>query len=141
MTWKALSNDSFRQVRSYLCKTFLIILLYFTGYHTDEISFLNLVEREAASFKPQGQKIFSYTRPLPHSSSTKGKGKSNIQDLDPQSEDVIEFEVYYVCYLLRPSFRRSLSTTKHLPLFLDDVGYPRFSRIPSSNAVICTAVY
>ena len=110
MTWKALSNDLFRQVRSYLCnlyETFLINLLYFSGYHTDEISFLNLVEREAITFKPQGQKIFSYTRPLPHSSSTKGKGKSNIQDLDPQSEDVIEFEVYYVCYLatfLLPSF-------------------------------------
>ena len=79
---------------------FLInFLLYFLGYLTDEISFQNLVERDALTFKPQGQKIFSYTRPLPYSSSTKGKGKGNIQDLDPQSEDVIEFEVYYVRYL------------------------------------------
>jgi hypothetical protein len=76
-----------------------IPLLYIPGYHTNEISFLNFVERDATTFKPQGQKIFSYTRPLPQSSSTKGKGKSNIQDLDPQSEDVIEFEVYYVRYL------------------------------------------
>ena len=58
------------------------------------------MENDAITFKPQGQKIFSYTRPLPHSPSTKGKGKSNIQDLDPQSEDVVEFEVYYVRYLV-----------------------------------------
>ena len=64
------------------------------------------MERDASTFKPQGQKIFSYTRPLPHSSSTKGKGKSNIQDLDPQSEDVIEFEVYYVCCLATLSIVR-----------------------------------
>ena len=77
----------------------LLINSYFPGYYTDETSFLNFVESDAVTFKPQGQKIFSYTRPSPHSSSTKGKGKSNIQDLDPQSEDAIEFEVYYVHYL------------------------------------------
>lgn len=84
-------------------RTFLInSLLYFLGYHTDETSFLNLVERDAITFKPQGQKIFSYTRPLTNSLSTKGKGKSNIQDLDPHREDVIEFEVYYVRCLATP---------------------------------------
>jgi histone acetyltransferase 1 len=66
------------------------------------------VESDAITFKPQGQKIFSYTRPLPHSSSTKGKGKSNIQDLDPQSEDVIEFEVYHVRCLATPPIVRYL---------------------------------
>ena len=89
--------------------TFLInSLSYFLGYHTDETSFLNLVESDAVTFKPQGQKIFSYTRALPHSSLTKGKGKGNIQDLDPQSEDVIEFEVYYVRCLPTPHFVRYL---------------------------------
>ena len=83
-------------------------LIYFPGYHTDEASFLNFVESDAITFKPQGQKIFSYTRPLLHSSSTKGKGKSNIPDLDPQSEDVIEFEVYYVRCLPKPPIVRYL---------------------------------
>lgn len=73
-------------------------------YHTDEPSFLSIVEKDAITFKPQGQKIFSYTRPLPHSSSAKGKGKTNNQDLDPQSEDVLEFEVYYATWDT-PGFR------------------------------------
>ncbi|KAF8810097.1 histone acetyltransferase type B [Phlegmacium glaucopus] len=71
------------------------------GYRTDEPSFLELVENDAMTFKPQGQKVFSYTRPLSHTSS-KGKGKSS--DLDPQSQDVLEFEVYHTTWNT-PGFR------------------------------------
>ncbi|KAF8162862.1 histone acetyltransferase type B catalytic subunit [Crassisporium funariophilum] len=63
------------------------------GYYTDEAAFLKTVEEDAVTFKPLGQPIYSYTRPSPHAAS-KGKGKSSA-NLDPQSEDVVEFEVYH----------------------------------------------
>ena len=136
MTWKAFSNDLFHQVWS--LNTFLIKFLYFLGYHRDEASFLSFVENDAITFKPQGQKIFSYPRPLPHSPTTKGKGKSSIQDLDPQSEDVIEFEVYYVRYLPALLVILYYSTSSSTP---DDVGHPWFPRISSSDAIVCAAVH
>lgn len=91
-----------------LAELSLINSLSLPGYHRDEHSFLNFVENDAITFKPQGQKVFSYTRPLLSSSSKKGKGKSKNQDLDPQSEDVLEFEVYHVCYLSTPPVVRCL---------------------------------
>jgi len=70
------------------------ILRHLTGYETDEKAFLYVVEREAIEFKPLGDKIYSYQRVFP-SSRGKGKGVASESDLDPQSEDVIEYEVYH----------------------------------------------
>ncbi|KDR81878.1 hypothetical protein GALMADRAFT_90297 [Galerina marginata CBS 339.88] len=74
-------------------------------YMTDEETFLKRVEEDADSFRPPGQLIYSYTRPSPKSSS-KGKRKrdGNKQSLDPQSEDVIEYEVYHTTWNT-PGFR------------------------------------
>lgn len=60
------------------------------------------------TFRPQGEKIFSYSRQLSRSTSTKGKGRSNNENLDPQSEDVVEFEAYYVRYFPTPPVVRCL---------------------------------
>ncbi|PPQ67652.1 hypothetical protein CVT25_012680 [Psilocybe cyanescens] len=75
------------------------------GYYTDEEAFLKKVEEDADTFRPPGQLIYSYTRPSP-SSSSKGKRKrsGNNQTLDPQSEDVVEFEVYHATWD-SPGFR------------------------------------
>uniref|UniRef100_A0A8H7Y2N6 Histone acetyltransferase type B catalytic subunit n=1 Tax=Psilocybe cubensis TaxID=181762 RepID=A0A8H7Y2N6_PSICU len=66
------------------------------GYFTDKDAFLKAVDNDANAFRPPGQLVYSYTRPSP-SSSSKGKRKrsGNNQALDPQSEDVIEYEVYH----------------------------------------------
>jgi len=58
------------------------------------------MERDATEFKPPGDKIHSYQRVSP-SSQGKGKGVASANDLDPEREDVIEYEVYYVstCFL------------------------------------------
>ena len=71
------------------------LLRCLTGYETDEKTFLEIVEREATGFKPPGDKIYSYQRVSP-SSRGKGKGVASEIDLDPQSEDVVEYEVYHV---------------------------------------------
>jgi len=52
------------------------------------------VEHEATGFKPLGNNIHSYQRPSP-SSRGKGKGVASATYLDPESEDVIEYEVYH----------------------------------------------
>ncbi|KAF9654079.1 histone acetyltransferase type B catalytic subunit [Thelephora ganbajun] len=64
------------------------------GYETDEKMFLDIVERDAMEFKPLGTKIHSYQRVSP-SSQGKGKGVASTSKLDPESEDVIEYEVYH----------------------------------------------
>jgi len=64
------------------------------GYHTDEASFQRAVEAQA-DFKPEGKLVYSYTRPSP-SAKSKGKATSLHRELDPTSEDVVEFEVYHV---------------------------------------------
>jgi len=65
------------------------------GYETDEKTFLDIVERDATDFKPIGDRIYSYQRLSP-SSQGKGKGVASATDLDPESEDVVEYEVYHV---------------------------------------------
>lgn len=64
----------------------------------DEKAFLARVEEDATTFRPTGQMIYTYTRPAPHSSASKSKGKSvaQPQTLDPESEDAVVFEVYHV---------------------------------------------
>lgn len=46
-------------------------------------------------FRPLGELIHSYKRISP-SAHGKGKGVAFATDLDPESEDVIEYEVYHV---------------------------------------------
>ncbi|KAF8232288.1 histone acetyltransferase type B catalytic subunit, partial [Tricholoma matsutake] len=64
------------------------------GSYRDEAEFLARAEEDATSFKPSGQLIYSYTRPSPVHSG-KGKGAAEIENLDPESEDAIVFEVYH----------------------------------------------
>lgn len=51
------------------------------------------MEEDAASFKPTGEMIYSYTR-----SASKGKGKNVVapEPLHPEDEDAIVYEVYHV---------------------------------------------
>jgi len=71
------------------------LLRYPTDYETDEKTFLDIVERDAAEFRPLGNKIHSYQR-VSSSGQGKGKGVASAGDLDPEREDVIEYEVYHV---------------------------------------------
>jgi histone acetyltransferase 1 len=58
---------------------------------------LGRVEEDATTFKPSGQLIYSYTRPSPvQNGKGKGKGAVQIQNLNPESEDAVVFEVYHV---------------------------------------------
>jgi len=57
------------------------------------------VERDATGFKPLGKKICTYQRVSP-SAHGKGKGIASAADLNPESEDVIEYEIYHVSYFL-----------------------------------------
>lgn len=76
-----------------------------TGYERDEVAFNRLIEEQSTSFRPPGEKIYSYKRTSP-SAKGKGKGVALPENLDPDSEDIIEYEVYRVsCYSLYVSTR------------------------------------
>ncbi|KAI0759471.1 acyl-CoA N-acyltransferase [Irpex lacteus] len=57
------------------------------GYTNDLDKFLQVVESDAISFKPLGQKIHSYTRPS-RSNAPLGSSKAS-------TDDIIEYEVYH----------------------------------------------
>ncbi|KZV70737.1 histone acetyltransferase type B catalytic subunit [Peniophora sp. CONT] len=63
-----------------------------TDYYKSEADFLARVEEDAESFKPFGEKIYSYTRPSPASRS---KGKSTAPVLPEEDEDAVVYEVYH----------------------------------------------
>jgi histone acetyltransferase 1 len=92
--------------------------LHGQGYYKDESEFLARVEEDATTFKPAGQLIYSYTRP---STVHTGKGKSaaNFQNLDPESEDAVVFEVYHVSiiFLLPRTLPTSVQATWNMPGF------------------------
>ncbi|KAJ7702203.1 histone acetyltransferase type B catalytic subunit [Mycena rosella] len=69
-----------------------------SDYYKDEKAFLARVEEDATTFRPTGQMIYTYTRPAPHSSASKGKGVAQPQILDPESEDAVVFEVYHATW-------------------------------------------
>ncbi|KAF5386609.1 hypothetical protein D9615_001931 [Tricholomella constricta] len=75
------------------------------GYYTDEQQFLAFVEEDAATFKPSGQLIHSYTRPVPSSANDKGKGAADVHNLDSESEDAVVFEVYHTTWNT-PDFKK-----------------------------------
>lgn len=77
------------------------------------------MEREATEFKPVGNKVHSYQRISP-SSRGKGKGVASVTNLDPESEDVIEYEVYHVGI----SFRLVAFMSPKLTLGSVNVGHP-----------------
>lgn len=88
-------------------------------YLTDETEFLKRVEEDAVSFKPLGQLLYTYTRPLPHILQ-KGKGKSVANGNGSQSGDVVTYEVYHVsiCLLLNTRFASIVQNTLFLiPLY------------------------
>jgi len=80
------------------------------------------VERDAAEFKPLGNKIHSYQRVSP-SSQGKGKGVASAGNLDPEREDVIEYEVYHVSI----RFVQATSPTLHIDNLLSRRGILRGS--------------
>jgi len=81
---------------------------------------LDVVERDAMQFRPLGTKIHSYQRVSP-SAQGKGKGVAYTTNLDPESEDVIEYEVYHVSVFLPwAAFGFPI-----LKVRLVDMGYPR----------------
>lgn len=89
------------------------------GYETDEKTFLDIVERDATGFNPVGNRIHSYKRVSP-SARGKGKGVASATDLDPESEDIIEYEVYHVSiYFPRAAFNLLIPTVR-----LVNMGYP-----------------
>ena len=64
-------------------------------YYKNEEDFNARVEKDALSFKPYGEKIYSYKRNV----GGKGKSKTNLSvsgtELDVESPGVVEFEVYH----------------------------------------------
>ena len=63
------------------------------GYYRTESEFLAHVEEDAASFRPPGEKVASFTRVAPNSA-TKGKGAAvTLPEDDP---DAIVYEVWHV---------------------------------------------
>jgi hypothetical protein len=95
MMSKPLCPNSYRQVWLTFHLPWIHPLNFLTGYETDENTFRGIVEREATHFRPVGNKIYSYQR-ASLSSRGKGKGVASATNLDPGSEDVIEYEVYHV---------------------------------------------
>lgn len=61
-------------------------------YTKSEVAFDAIVEADAKTFKPLGEKLGSYTRP---SGSGKGKGKAN-GDVDENADDAVVYEIYKV---------------------------------------------
>ncbi|KAG8903331.1 histone acetyltransferase 1 [Tulasnella sp. 403] len=73
-------------------------------YLKNEGEFQKRVDKEATSFQPLGQKIYSYARPAEGSS---GKGKGNEKSRPPVSEgddDAVVYEVYWATWDT-PGFR------------------------------------
>lgn len=64
-------------------------------YYKDKTLFKTRVEEDAKSFKPLGELVYTYMRSSP-SASGKGKGVMKPENLDPNSEDTILYEVYHV---------------------------------------------
>ena len=58
---------------------------------------MDIVERDAMEFRPLGNKVHSYQRISP-SAHGKGKNVASATGLDPESEDVVEYEVYHVSF-------------------------------------------
>ncbi|KAI4524036.1 acyl-CoA N-acyltransferase, partial [Schizophyllum commune Loenen D] len=71
------------------------------GYYTDESEFRKRVSEDALAFKPLGERIHTYTRPSP---TAVGKGKGKDTASDPDSAEVVEFEVYHATWST-PGFR------------------------------------
>ncbi|EMD34394.1 hypothetical protein CERSUDRAFT_117259 [Gelatoporia subvermispora B] len=69
------------------------------GYDTDPEAFAARVEADALSFKPPGERIYSYSRPARRRGwpPTKGKDKASGSGtlLDDDEDDIVEFEVYH----------------------------------------------
>lgn len=134
--WKPRCPSSYHQVRANSHLFRILFPRYLTGYETDEKTFLEIVERDAAGFKPPGEKIHSYQRLSP---SSRGKGKSvaSAADLDAGSEDIIEYEVYHVSI----RFLWAVFWFPALNLRLVDMGYSRVQGVPPKNAIVHPPLY
>jgi len=66
-------------------------------YYQAEEGFLRRVEEESDSFRPFGEKIYSYTRASPSAS---GKGKSVMDELPEDDENAVVYEVWHVRHFL-----------------------------------------
>lgn len=66
-------------------------------YLKNDDTFKANVEKEAKTFRPPGEKVYSYARPATHRPGGNGKGKGkDIPIPDPESTDVSTFEAYHV---------------------------------------------
>lgn len=66
-------------------------------YLKNDVTFKANIEKEAKSFRPPGEKVYSYARPATHRRGGKGKGKGkDLPVSDPESTDVSTFEAYHV---------------------------------------------
>ncbi|KAJ7460936.1 histone acetyltransferase type B catalytic subunit [Mycena galericulata] len=94
-----------------------------SDYYKDEKAFLARVEEDATTFRPPGQMIYTYTRPAPYSSASKGKGVAQPQMLDPESEDALVFEVYHTTWE-SPGFRELHRRMQlFIPLYIEAGSY------------------
>ncbi|OCH85215.1 histone acetyltransferase type B [Obba rivulosa] len=78
------------------------------GYDTDPKAFAARVEADAISFKPPGERIYSYSRPARQRGWAPSKGKDRASEPgsleNDEEEDVVEFEVYHSTWST-PGFR------------------------------------
>ena len=79
-------------------------------------------------FEPLGEKIYSYQR----SAYGKGKAISPATNIDPASEDVVEYEVYHV----RTFFPQTAFGFPMLTIQSVNVGHPWVSGVSPKNANI-----
>jgi len=96
-----------------------LVFISIIDYLKNEITFNANTEKEATTFLPPGDKVFSYTRPATHLAPTAGgKGKSKKADeLDPDSTNVSTFEAYHVCPRV-PHFQSELLVLMFLEFFV-----------------------
>ncbi|KDQ18533.1 hypothetical protein BOTBODRAFT_154460 [Botryobasidium botryosum FD-172 SS1] len=70
-------------------------------YYKDREQFVKRVEQDATTFKPMGEKVYSYTR----RATTSGKGKTKQDEpVDEDSDDAVVYEVYKATWAT-PGFR------------------------------------
>ncbi|KAG8853503.1 histone acetyltransferase 1 [Tulasnella sp. 330] len=73
-------------------------------YVKSEVTFRKRVEKDATTFKPVGEKIYSYARKAESAQNAKGKGKATNEAVNEDDEDAVVYEVYWANWET-PGFR------------------------------------
>jgi histone acetyltransferase 1 len=103
-------------------------------YTKSSFAFDKLVESEATSFKPPGEKVGSYVRQAAAATKkTKGKGKANGTaapvELSEDDDNAVVYEMYKV------------SEGRYRAHIEEHMGDARLSGVPSTDAVVHSALY